>query len=94
MKPLATLNALATATKRWAGAANVAALFILTALALAVLGQPAAAATFTVGVGSYRIAFGPRAGLQGVHGARHDAARHLAHPGDRKSTRLNSSHRH
>ena len=52
MKPLATLNALATATKRWAGAANVAALFILTALALAVLGQPAAAATFTVGVGS------------------------------------------
>ena len=29
---------------------------------------------------TYRIAFGPRAGLQGVHGARCDAARQRVHP--------------
>ena len=52
MKPLATLTALATTKTLWAGAANAAAVFVVTALALAVLGQPAAAGIFTVGVGS------------------------------------------
>ena len=52
MKPLATLTALATTKTLWAGAANAAAVFVVTALALAVIGQPAAAGIFTVGVGS------------------------------------------